>query len=200
MSVVYFVKHKGQDPIKIGYTSNLKNRMGDLAVSSPHGLDLVGVIKSPEAKELESKIHKRLDAHRLRGEWFNISVQEAKDITTEFDEDYKSELKILHNLLQEKNISITEVRKIITSHLGDEGKIDIFKDMKDNVKLFISKSENILPNYKLEGGYIWQGLILEYIQQIKKCSRATAYRHWHKIESDFAIIKKHRSQYVGVLK
>ena len=74
MSVVYFVKHKTMKPIKIGVTSNLTKRLQALRVSCPYGLDLIGRILSPEPKELESKLHKRLKSKRLNGEWFDISL------------------------------------------------------------------------------------------------------------------------------
>ena len=84
MSVVYFVKHKTMKPIKIGVTSNLTKRLQALRVSCPYGLDLIGRILSPEPKELESKLHKRLKSKRLNGEWFDISISEAKDIISEY--------------------------------------------------------------------------------------------------------------------
>ena len=178
MSVVYFVKHRRQDPIKIGYSSNLKQRLIDLKISSPYGMDLIGTIKSPEAKNLESRIHKRLESHRLSGEWFDISIQDAKDIVCEFDEDYKSELKKLHSLLEHNDLSIDDLTKIITLHLKRE-----------------KKTQKGLPEYIINfmgENWVLKSELLTLIQEYNRCRPTWAYRNYNKLSPYFESKKEGR--------
>ena len=176
MNVVYFVKHRRQDPIKIGYSSNLKQRLNELKISSPYGMDLIGTIKSPEAKNLESRIHKRLESHRLSGEWFDISIQDAKDIVCEFDEDYKSELKKLHSLLEHNDLSIDDLTRIITRQIKREKEIQ--KGLPEYIIDFMGKN------------WVLKGELLTLIQEHNRISPAWAYRKYSDELSSFFESKK----------
>jgi len=79
---VYFFKHIGLDPIKIGYSSNSSpvNRFQQFKTYAPFGAELIGFIKSGDAKKLETHLHKIHESKRLEGEWFNISKNEANSL------------------------------------------------------------------------------------------------------------------------
>jgi len=193
MSVVYFVKHRRQDPIKIGYSSNLKQRLNDLKVSSPYGMDLIGTIKSPDAKGLESKIHKRLEAKRIQGEWFDISIQDAKDIASEFDEDYKSELKKLHSLLEHNDLSIDEVAETISLLKRNDLSID---DLTKIITLHLKRKEEIigsLPQYIIDfmgENWVLKNDLLTLIQKRNRISPTWAYRNYNNELSPYFESKK----------
>ena len=89
MGYVYFIKHKGMSPIKIGMTnnSNLSKRLDQHSTSSPYGIKLIGKIKTPNAKKLETKIHLQLSHCRLNGEWFDITQSKARSIIDRFTHD-----------------------------------------------------------------------------------------------------------------
>ena len=57
MGCVYFVKHKGLDPIKIGMSTynNPFHRVVDMEVASPFGIELLGFIKTDNPLKLEKK-------------------------------------------------------------------------------------------------------------------------------------------------
>ena len=203
MSVVYFVKHKTMKPIKIGVTSNLTKRLQALRVSCPYGLDLIGRILSPEPKELESKLHKRLKSKRLNGEWFDISISEVKDIIDEYDEDYKSDLNKIHNLLAEKNLSIRETREIIEYHF-ERSKRETLKQSKDpyaNLKIEVSNflEQNHDDSDIDFGNLLDKQKVIEFIMEVRLVSKPTAFKYWKKIKSHFIVKQRGRKKYVGLL-
>lgn len=81
---VYFFKHTGLSPVKIGYTNNVSpiNRFNQFKTYAPFGAEIIGFIQTEDAKEIETKLHKKYYTVRLDGEWFEIS---EKQIKTEID-------------------------------------------------------------------------------------------------------------------
>lgn len=68
VSQVYFIQAGECGPVKVGFTSNLKERLDALQVGHPENLRLLGARQGGPAEEAE--LHRRLAAHRVRGEWF----------------------------------------------------------------------------------------------------------------------------------
>lgn len=54
--------------VKIGYTSNLEQRLHALKTSNPHEIELIGSF--PGTKADEKIIHKQFSHLRIKGEWF----------------------------------------------------------------------------------------------------------------------------------
>lgn len=83
---VYLIKLNGTEGIKIGYSS--KNdpfkRIKSYSTGAPNGVHIIGYITTPNAKELESELHKTFTEERMSGEWFNISVEDAVWVLTFF--------------------------------------------------------------------------------------------------------------------
>lgn len=77
---VYFFRHIGLSPIKIGYSINESpiNRFEQFKTYAPFGAELLGFIKTEKAKELETELHKKFARDRIKGEWFEISKEEAE--------------------------------------------------------------------------------------------------------------------------
>ncbi len=67
--VIYFVQGEYGGPIKIGFSTDLRKRLGSLQSSNPYKLILLMAI--PGSRKTEQGIHDRLNAHWLRGEWYN---------------------------------------------------------------------------------------------------------------------------------
>lgn len=65
--VVYFIQCDG-GPIKIGVALNVTDRLQTLQCGSPVKLRVIGCLAG--GYELEAKLHRRLAAYRLHGEWF----------------------------------------------------------------------------------------------------------------------------------
>lgn len=57
------------DYVKIGFTTNLNNRLPVLQTGMPEKLTLYGTIADAEQAD-ERRLHRRFAAHRLQGEWF----------------------------------------------------------------------------------------------------------------------------------
>ena len=65
-------------PIKIGIAGNVSSRLSGLRTSSHMPLHLeYSAIVDGDAPTLEKCTHAVLRKHRLRGEWFNVTVHEA---------------------------------------------------------------------------------------------------------------------------
>jgi hypothetical protein len=79
---VYFFKHVGLKPIKIGYTNNESplNRFIQFSTYAPFGSQIVGFISTNEANLLEKTLHDKFAEKRLLGEWFDISETECENV------------------------------------------------------------------------------------------------------------------------
>ena len=77
---VYFFKHIGLTPIKIGYSENESpfNRFTQFKTYAPYGSEILGFIIISDAKELETLLHKKYASKRLNGEWFELTEDEVK--------------------------------------------------------------------------------------------------------------------------
>jgi hypothetical protein len=68
---VYFLR--AQEFIKVGYATNIRQRMRWLQTGFPFELELLAFIPCANvqrAKALERELHQRLASERVRGEWF----------------------------------------------------------------------------------------------------------------------------------
>ncbi len=73
-------------PQKIGITNNLKNRLRAIQTGNPDVLSVQHFeeIDASRVRLLEKKIHEELSYKRLKGEWFNLTVEEAIDFVIYF--------------------------------------------------------------------------------------------------------------------
>lgn len=62
--------------VKIGWTTNLGNRIEDLRSGSPHRLDVLGVC--PGDRDLERAWHHEFRSERVHGEWFQLSADQLE--------------------------------------------------------------------------------------------------------------------------
>ena len=68
---LYFIQMRQTGAIKIGRSSNVERRLGELPVGAPHKLRVLMVVA--DKGHIERDMHQRLQHHRLRvgkGEWF----------------------------------------------------------------------------------------------------------------------------------
>lgn len=67
-------------PFKIGIATNLKGRLSSIQTGSPVKVSVIHVVIVPreDAISVEGHAHKLLHAHRMSGEWFNVSSEDAK--------------------------------------------------------------------------------------------------------------------------
>lgn len=69
--------------VKIGYTKNLPSRLVNIQTNVPFPLQHIaswGVASRQDAVELEYQAHKRVADKRIRGEWFNLTIEEVVEL------------------------------------------------------------------------------------------------------------------------
>lgn len=81
VSYVYAIGAVGH-PIKIGYADHPRSRLKDLQVGNPSELRIYveRQVAVEHVRAVERECHLRLDTHRLRGEWFDITPERAAEI------------------------------------------------------------------------------------------------------------------------
>jgi hypothetical protein len=67
---VYFIHARETALVKIGYTTNVKNRLSTLQTSSAHRLDTITT--APGDLGLEAELHHLFRRYRREGEWFEF--------------------------------------------------------------------------------------------------------------------------------
>lgn len=70
---VYFVYCPHSDAVKIGFTSNVKNRIASLQTGSASELILIGSISTFPC--YEKTLHKKHEQFHIRGEWFRATPE-----------------------------------------------------------------------------------------------------------------------------
>jgi hypothetical protein len=134
---VYFFRHIGLTPVKIGYSTNESplNRFNQFKTYAPYGSEILGFIQTDESKTIETKLHLKYANKRLSGEWFEITEQ---DVKTEVDfysniEDIKERNEFQ---IQWANHINKRKFKVITNNMTLEDKKEIFLSrLKENPKL-----------------------------------------------------------------
>lgn len=117
---VYFIKHKGLLPVKIGYSSNEnpQERFNSFNIASPYGIQVLGVIITNKPQKLEAQLHKKYADKRLNGEWFNITLQdvdmevELNNDQDEFDRRNSVNMHYLSHIERMNKLDIVEGSKI----------------------------------------------------------------------------------------
>ena len=79
---VYFLWDDGL--CKIGMSNSLKTRISMLSCGNPN-IKLIGHIPSDNMCILEKRLHERYSKKRHKGEWFRITLKEARSTIVEFD-------------------------------------------------------------------------------------------------------------------
>ena len=66
---VYFFKHVGLSPIKIGYTENESpiNRFETFKTYAPYGAEIVGFFRCNNPLKIEAELHFKYSHRRLKG-------------------------------------------------------------------------------------------------------------------------------------
>ena len=130
---VYFFRHIGLTPIKIGYSEDASpiNRFNQFKTYAPFGSEIIGFIQTFDAKQIESILHRKYSSKRLKGEWFEISI-----------EDCNSEIDFYSNIedVKERNEFQIQWAKYL-----DDKQYDSFLKFKAKDK---TKKDKIMSAYK----------------------------------------------------
>lgn len=80
LSAVYVVGNTANSLLKIGYADHLKTRISGMNTGSPVELRLLHFVYFVDgilAKNIEGDTHRKLSAYRRRGEWFEVTLEQA---------------------------------------------------------------------------------------------------------------------------
>jgi len=160
---VYFVKHISGKPIKIGFTKDEtpEKRMKQLSVSFPSGIELIGSIRTENAKELELKLHEKLSGFRLEGEWFFVSVPLIKKIIRYYNAETPEERELVlieHKIDLDRFYSDDKHFCQVFSWLvhfdclenPTEETICSSQELKSSLNVFLSERDELLANLKID--------------------------------------------------
>lgn len=76
IGAVYLFKHGKH--YKIGKTFDTVRRGNELRIQLPENLDLIHEIKTDDPSGVEAYWHKRFDAKRMNGEWFDLNAADIR--------------------------------------------------------------------------------------------------------------------------
>lgn len=91
---LYFIKGENTNFYKIGVSLNPKRRICDIDSYLPFNLEILSIHYFKNVYDIEEKISKHLEIKKIRREWYNLNIEEAKNIMID-----------LHNLNVEQDAS-----------------------------------------------------------------------------------------------
>jgi hypothetical protein len=190
MGCVYFIKHRGMDPIKIGMSNsnNPYDRLKDFETTSPFGIELLGFIKTDEPDKLEKKYHSEFSSSHIKGEWYSIPLEKINSILG-----YHNNTKItleISNLMKELDISPREV----LNHIKTMKKMKLYSKAGVPKKEF----EEIYFHLRESTDSIWvpkRKMFKEYVKRFKY-SQASTYNRFRKIQNIFSTRKEGRTVFI----
>jgi hypothetical protein len=112
---VYLFKHKGTNFIKIGMTEDesVSKRFSCFNTYAPNGGEIVHIIETNNARELESDLHKKYSEKRMKGEFFLLSNQDIEDIKNIENENIRLLQEFFWDFVSSNPIKIDELKKIL---------------------------------------------------------------------------------------
>jgi hypothetical protein len=168
---VYFFRHVGLEPVKIGYSSNNNpiKRFEQFKTYAPFGAEILGFIQTEEARHLESKLHLKYAQHRLDGEWFKLSSKEVKSIidyyTSKEQIKDKNNFQIEYAKYLENNRKIKEIDLLLLEDkILNQKNINI----KNQVKKYILKDPEFNRTHLAKKLGVSRRTVHNYINELNK--------------------------------
>lgn len=69
------------DYYKIGIATDVRDRLNNLSVGTPHELELITTVESSDPKEVEDRLHFMHSFSRQKGEWFFLTSNTVNSLT-----------------------------------------------------------------------------------------------------------------------
>lgn len=91
---VYVIGPAREGPVKIGHAVDPLKRLSGLQVGNHLELKLWSAWASDKLskRQVEKRVHVVLRYARIRGEWFNVTVEEAEEVLRKLDDGKRFEL------------------------------------------------------------------------------------------------------------
>jgi predicted GIY-YIG superfamily endonuclease len=108
----------GDRPVKIGYAKNPSRRLAELQTGSPGELyifEQIAKLTLKEARAVERKAHEHFKDRRLKGEWFDITTEEAREAVWQWIDVRVTSARVLSGLdlrahtSQEQMLAIAQI-------------------------------------------------------------------------------------------
>jgi hypothetical protein len=91
---IYFIKGENTNFYKLGVSENPKRRICDIDSYLPFNLEILSLHYFKNIYDIEDFISLKIDKYKIRREWYNLTIEQAKDLMIE-----------LHNLNIKKDAS-----------------------------------------------------------------------------------------------
>jgi hypothetical protein len=115
---VYLFRQIGTDFVKIGMTKNsdVLERFRAFCTYAPQGAEIVGVIATNNALQLEKNLHNIYKDRRLNGEFFRLSENECLEIVKKYNDQKRNKaislfFEIITNETFDIDLIISELKK-----------------------------------------------------------------------------------------
>jgi hypothetical protein len=122
---VYFFRHIGTTPVKIGYStqSTCQSRFESFSTYSPYGGEILGFISADNPARVESQIHALLITKRTNGEFFEITDSEVEAIMVRFSSADEIRLRNIFWIEFQKETVCKRVNSKIHEQVYHEGQV-----------------------------------------------------------------------------
>ena len=158
---VYFFKHTGLKPIKIGYTNNESpiNRFNQFKTYAPFGAEIIGFIKTTEAKKIETKLHNKYSGLRMDGEWFEMSESQIKTEIDFYTSKEETKLKNDFQIAWAKSLDVKKENILVKLDQEKLTKFEAFKILYKDTKSATKLSKKLKVS---------RSMVYRYIKKLNK--------------------------------
>lgn len=141
---VYFFRHIGLSPVKIGYSDNSSpiDRFNSFTTYAPYGSEMLGFIITDSPLIIEKELHKKYKPFRMKGEWFNINEQQVREEIKFYSDIEQVKQKNDFEIEYAKRIAIMDKQFFEDSNMTK--KYLCLKMINDNKKISKSQIARIL--------------------------------------------------------
>lgn len=151
IEIIYFLE--SGDRVKIGFTTDTKERISALSTASPVPLKLIGTVKG--GMIYERQLHKRFAAYRRHGEWFKLTPElraEIEGILNRYPDGLHGGFGEFEELsrLEKKIITKRECLAWVREIHGREGKFPTASQVKEKFNISKSSASRYVQQIKSE--------------------------------------------------
>jgi len=162
---VYFFRHKTLKPVKIGYTTSdtIDNRFIQFKTYAPYGAEIIRIIKTDEAKRVETELHKRFAEYRLNGEWFDITDDMVNSAYIKYSIDNNDIITTINLYIGRSGFNYKRLRHILEASCNkttissiDEELLQLITEMKSltnatNIKVVVKDISTLIDDKYTKG-------------------------------------------------
>ena len=84
-SIVYFIRQRYSNYYKVGYTTNIRQRLAQYSTHSAEHIDLIGQMVGTLETESDMRAYvKQIGGTHTNGEWYELSPEQAEKVRSRF--------------------------------------------------------------------------------------------------------------------